>query len=513
MPSSENTGYLVQLKSPEGENVYPIISAEMIKDKNGETYDLPGLFQSVSEGKSAIAAAVTDKGVETAADASFEQIAANISSISTLGGPGSNEITVLDSEVPVGSFAGLTSGTASGFTNVTRPPSNQRYQSLRQVISPSAQYRTTFRVGGSTNKTLDILRQSMKVNTDFLDYTAENSTVYSGSVSSGESAFKGIVYCSGIGNFVESTSKSGSSDVSDRLVCYKVNDDGTVSKNFILSWPTSYPSQWGYSCIPISDTEFVTFGSENGGPLGLVTCTHDGTNVTGRSFRSLDINTDRRDDWGWNYIFSVCDGRGLVSGNLKSYISNYKSGSAINVEMDSMIGTVGQTPFDIIEDETGVTRLRYRGTGGEYGTIKDVVCTPSGDGISVSVETVKNLEYYNATWGRMKDYYVSYYNGDDGDFRLYDLEFNMIYHVTGVTPDLYTSNNTVFYPGPGNVFVFDYRNGNSSINIKSIQAHAQNGKIYFGSGVLPVEISEGDNLNNFENSIGIISGENTCVVP
>ena len=85
MPSSENTGYLVQLKSPEGENVYPIISAEMIKDKNGETYDLPGLFQSVSEGKSAIAAAVTDKGVTTAADASFEQIAANIGSIQTAG--------------------------------------------------------------------------------------------------------------------------------------------------------------------------------------------------------------------------------------------------------------------------------------------------------------------------------------------------------------------------------------------------------------------------------------------
>ena len=81
MPSSENTGYLVQLKSPEGENVYPIISAEMIKDKNGETYDLPGLFQSVSEGKSAIAAAVTDKGVETAADATFQQIAENIAAI------------------------------------------------------------------------------------------------------------------------------------------------------------------------------------------------------------------------------------------------------------------------------------------------------------------------------------------------------------------------------------------------------------------------------------------------
>ena len=127
MPSSENTGYLVQLKSPEGENVYPIISAEMIKDKNGETYDLSSMkesvdgmgstyatkielssvsstvselssdvqecFQSVSEGKSAIAAAVTDKGVETAADATFQQIATNVGNISTIN---ENVETVID---------------------------------------------------------------------------------------------------------------------------------------------------------------------------------------------------------------------------------------------------------------------------------------------------------------------------------------------------------------------------------------------------------------------------------
>ena len=47
MPSSENTGYLVQLKSPEGENVYPIISAEMIKDKNGNTFNLLELKEQV----------------------------------------------------------------------------------------------------------------------------------------------------------------------------------------------------------------------------------------------------------------------------------------------------------------------------------------------------------------------------------------------------------------------------------------------------------------------------------
>ena len=84
MATNENTGYLVQLQSPEGDKVYPIISAEMIKDAEGNTYNLPELFQSVSEGKSAIAAAVTDKGVTTAADATFQQIAANVGSIPVL---------------------------------------------------------------------------------------------------------------------------------------------------------------------------------------------------------------------------------------------------------------------------------------------------------------------------------------------------------------------------------------------------------------------------------------------
>ena len=46
------------------------------------------LFQSVSNGKSAIAAAITDKGVETAADASFNIMAENIKAIS--GGGGGN---------------------------------------------------------------------------------------------------------------------------------------------------------------------------------------------------------------------------------------------------------------------------------------------------------------------------------------------------------------------------------------------------------------------------------------
>lgn len=47
MATNENTGYLVQLKSPEGDNVYPVISAETIKDSSGETYDLSALKSAV----------------------------------------------------------------------------------------------------------------------------------------------------------------------------------------------------------------------------------------------------------------------------------------------------------------------------------------------------------------------------------------------------------------------------------------------------------------------------------
>lgn len=45
--------------------------------------DLDQCFQSVSEGKALIAAAVTDKGVPTAADASFVTMAGNIANIAT----------------------------------------------------------------------------------------------------------------------------------------------------------------------------------------------------------------------------------------------------------------------------------------------------------------------------------------------------------------------------------------------------------------------------------------------
>lgn len=48
--------------------------------------DLDACFQSVSEGKSLIAAAVTDKGVPTAADDTFQVIAENIQKIQSSDG-------------------------------------------------------------------------------------------------------------------------------------------------------------------------------------------------------------------------------------------------------------------------------------------------------------------------------------------------------------------------------------------------------------------------------------------
>lgn len=62
--------------------------AGIVGTQTGTTFkiDATELFQSVSDGKSAVAAAITDKGVETAADATFQQMADNIAAIQTGGG-------------------------------------------------------------------------------------------------------------------------------------------------------------------------------------------------------------------------------------------------------------------------------------------------------------------------------------------------------------------------------------------------------------------------------------------
>ena len=105
---------VIVLKDPfTGDRLFPVCSSKSIIDENGNSFDiskyltqetastlyaakththeianinglqteLDNLKTSVSEGKSLIAAAVTDKGVQTAADATFQQMATNIGSI------------------------------------------------------------------------------------------------------------------------------------------------------------------------------------------------------------------------------------------------------------------------------------------------------------------------------------------------------------------------------------------------------------------------------------------------
>ena len=107
---------VIVLKDPfTGDRLFPVCSSKSIIDESGNPFDLSkyltqetastlyaakththeianinglqteldNLKTSVSEGKSLIAAAVTDKGVQTAADATFQQMATNIGNIST----------------------------------------------------------------------------------------------------------------------------------------------------------------------------------------------------------------------------------------------------------------------------------------------------------------------------------------------------------------------------------------------------------------------------------------------
>ena len=107
---------VIVLKDPfTGDRLFPVCSSKSIIDESGNPFDLSkyltqetastlyaakththeianitglqtelnSLKTSVSEGKSLIAAAVTDKGVQTAADATFQQMATNIGNIQT----------------------------------------------------------------------------------------------------------------------------------------------------------------------------------------------------------------------------------------------------------------------------------------------------------------------------------------------------------------------------------------------------------------------------------------------
>ena len=87
--------------------VIPKTYASCVYNENGETVEakLNEVFQSVSNGKSLVASAITDKGVTTAADATFKTMADNIYSIQTdiFSGLTANNLTIQDYIVSINS--------------------------------------------------------------------------------------------------------------------------------------------------------------------------------------------------------------------------------------------------------------------------------------------------------------------------------------------------------------------------------------------------------------------------
>lgn len=77
------------------------------------------LFQSVSSGKAEVASAITDKGVTTASDATFSQMATNISNIQT-GRPATKigTVTSANSTIDVSSFSDYSSFDVNNFLAV-----------------------------------------------------------------------------------------------------------------------------------------------------------------------------------------------------------------------------------------------------------------------------------------------------------------------------------------------------------------------------------------------------------
>ena len=87
--------------------VIPKTYASCVYDANGETVEakLNEVFQSVSNGKSLVASAITGKGITTAADATFKTMADNIYSIQTdiFSGLTANNLTIQDYIVSINS--------------------------------------------------------------------------------------------------------------------------------------------------------------------------------------------------------------------------------------------------------------------------------------------------------------------------------------------------------------------------------------------------------------------------
>lgn len=97
----------------------PVSHTHSISQITGLQSELNSLKTSVSEGKSLVAAAVTDKGVTTAADATFQTIADNIGKIVTASGLAVKQYTTKENVSGHYMSSVGWEATASGLTKIT----------------------------------------------------------------------------------------------------------------------------------------------------------------------------------------------------------------------------------------------------------------------------------------------------------------------------------------------------------------------------------------------------------
>ena len=147
------------LKETESKKILaPKTLASCVYDENGETVEarLNEVFQSVSIGKSLIASAITDKGITTAADATFQTMADNIYSIQQadiFSGLTANNLTIQDY---IASINGASSFFKPSKSDIFRPGEKTWEIGIKVYIEKITSYSQVFFGSDVANKFYNI---------------------------------------------------------------------------------------------------------------------------------------------------------------------------------------------------------------------------------------------------------------------------------------------------------------------------------------------------------------------
>lgn len=219
------------------------------------------LFQSVSEGKALISSAITDKGVETEADATFQTMDENIRAIPAGGLPEDVYTITLTASEPEGGTVSGGGVVSSGMTitikaNVSDGYNFTGWQENGETVSADEEY--TFTVDG--NRTLVAqFEEAQKYITgvDWFETELPESNEWSS-----------ITY--GAGKFVAISGGYGASG-SHNSVAY--SSDG-------INWSLSnLPDYVNWSCIAYGGGKFVSIARQNGNTYTKTTAySEDGIN-------------------------------------------------------------------------------------------------------------------------------------------------------------------------------------------------------------------------------------------